>query len=107
MRRAKAVIPTGSTSAARLGVRPHPLVIAHADGCRITDVDGRSLIDFQLANGPLLLGHRPAVVVEAVREQLDRGLMYGAQHALEAEVAEELVRIIPGAEQVLFNTTGS
>lgn len=105
--RACAVIPGGLTSAARAGVLPHPLYVREAHGCRMVDIDGTELIDFGLANGPLLLGHDPVPVLDAVVEQLQRGLIYGAQHELEAEVAELLVELVPCAEAVLINTTGS
>jgi glutamate-1-semialdehyde 2,1-aminomutase len=55
----------------------------------------------------MLLGHNPPTVIEAVKRQLDRGLTYGAQHALEAEVAERLVEAAPCAELVCFSSTGS
>jgi glutamate-1-semialdehyde 2,1-aminomutase len=73
----------------------------------MVDVDGRSLIDFALANGPLLLGHSPEPVVQAVEDQLRRGLIFGAQHQLEAEVAERLVEMVPCAEAAMLSVTGS
>jgi len=60
-----------------------------------------------LGFGPLLLGHSPEAVISAVTSQLRRGLTFGAQHELEAEVAELLVELVPGAELVCFSTTGS
>ena len=50
------------------------LVVAEADGARITDVDGRSFIDFAGGIGCQNTGHRHAAVVEAVKEQADRYL---------------------------------
>ena len=59
------------------------------------------------ATGPLILGHAPQVVRDAVADQLGRGLTFGSQHRLEPELAELLVDIVPGAEQAIFATTGS
>ncbi|MFI6284863.1 aspartate aminotransferase family protein [Streptomyces sp. NPDC051018] len=107
MDRAGTVIPTGATSAARLGVRPTPLVMAESDGARMRDIDGNSYLDFALANGPLLLGHRPQPVIEAVTAQMQAGMLYGAQHRLEAKLAEALTDVIPSAQAVCLSTTGS
>jgi glutamate-1-semialdehyde 2,1-aminomutase len=86
---------------------PVPLVIDHGQGSHLVDIDGNDYIDYVLGFGPMLLGHNPAPVLEAVREQLGRGLTYGAQHVLEAEVAERIVECVPCAELVCFSTTGS
>ncbi len=56
------------------GVSTPRLVVAHADGARITDVDGRSFIDFAGGIGCQNLGHRHPTVVEAVKEQAERYL---------------------------------
>jgi len=50
------------------------LVVAGADGARITDVDGNSYIDFAGGIGCQNTGHRNAAVVAAVKEQADRYL---------------------------------
>ena len=63
--RARYVAPGVST--------PH-LVVAHAEGARILDVDGRSFIDFAGGIGCQNLGHRHPAVVEAVKEQAERYL---------------------------------
>ncbi len=50
------------------------LVVGHAEGARITDVDGRTFIDFAGGIGCQNLGHRHPAVVEAIKEQADRYL---------------------------------
>lgn len=104
---ARRVIPGGVTSSIRAGARPHPLYFERGEGPFLWDVDGRKYVDFALGYGPLILGHAPAVVREAVADQLTRGLTFGSQHRLEPELAELLVEIVPGAEQAIFATTGS
>src|SRR5579864_9809761 len=84
--RARQSIPGGVTSAFRAGVRPEPIFVDHAQGVRMIDVDGVSYLDFALAWGPLILGHGHPAVLAAVRAQLERGHMYGAQHELEVRV---------------------
>jgi 4-aminobutyrate aminotransferase/(S)-3-amino-2-methylpropionate transaminase len=56
------------------GVSTPRLVVAHAEGARITDVDGRSFVDFAGGIGCQNTGHRHPAVVEAVKEQADRYL---------------------------------
>ena len=56
------------------GVTTPQLVVAHAEGARITDPDGRTYLDFAGGIGCQNLGHRHPAVVEAVKEQADRYL---------------------------------
>jgi glutamate-1-semialdehyde 2,1-aminomutase len=100
-------IPAGVSSSARLREQPWPLFFESADGPYIYDVDGNRLVDYALGNGPMLLGHRPRPVIEAVIRQLDAGLLYAGQHRLESQVAELLVQTVPCAEKVLFSQTGT
>jgi glutamate-1-semialdehyde 2,1-aminomutase len=73
----------------------------------VWDADGNEFIDYVLARGPLLMGHSPQPVLEAVHRQLDTGLMYAGQHPLEIEAAEKLCSLVPCAEMVRFACTGS
>ncbi len=86
---------------------PVPLFLADALGSMITDVDGNRYIDYALAWGPLILGHRHPKLVAAVREQADRPHTYGAQHELEYQVAETIQALVPCAERVAFTCSGS
>ncbi|MGI8861225.1 MAG: 4-aminobutyrate--2-oxoglutarate transaminase [Gaiellaceae bacterium] len=56
------------------GVSTPRLVVAYAEGARITDVDGRSFIDFAGGIGCQNLGHRHPAVVDAVKDQAERFL---------------------------------
>jgi glutamate-1-semialdehyde 2,1-aminomutase len=107
LERARRTIPGGVHSNIRLGELPHPLFFDHGDGSHLYDVDGNELIDYVLANGPLLLGHTPRPVTDAVKVQLDRGLIYAGQTDLEVEASERIVAMVPCAEQVRFNMTGT
>ncbi len=105
--RAKRTTPGGVHSNIRLSEQPWPLFFDHGEGSHLVDVDGNTLIDYVLANGPLLLGHTPTAVTDAVKVQLDRGLIYAGQSDLEVEAAERIVAMVPCAEQVRFNMTGT
>jgi glutamate-1-semialdehyde 2,1-aminomutase len=105
--RAKRSLAGGVSTAMRAAQRPVPLVMARGEGSHLFDIDGNEYIDYVLGFGPMLLGHSPAPVLQAIRDQLARGLTFGAQHLLEAEVAERIVDTVPCAELVCFSTTGS
>jgi len=87
--------------------RPLPMFYERGEGGRVWDADGNEYVDYVLARGPLLLGHRPGPVIEAVKRQLDVGLMYAGQHRLEIEASEKLAEIVPCAEMVRFSSSGS
>ena len=104
--RASQWMPQGVSSPFRARA-PVPLFVAGAEGCRFTDVDGNEYIDYGLAWGPLILGHRHPRLVEALRAQTDRPHILGAQHALEAQVVEQVCRLVPCAERVCFTSSGT
>lgn len=85
---------------------PLPVYIDHGEGARVTDIDGRTYLDYNLAFGPLILGHGHPVVTEAIRKQLDRGVLFGPPNASEAELASMIVESVPGAEKVAFAGSG-
>ena len=107
LERARRTIPGGVHSNIRLAEQPWPLFFSSGEAGHLHDVDGNTLIDYVLANGPLLLGHSPRPVIEAVKAQLDRGLIYAGQTDLEVEASERIVAMVPCAEQVRFNMTGT
>jgi len=71
---AQRLMPGGVNSPVRAfrGVGGAPFFVARAEGARLTDVDGRSYVDFLGSWGPLILGHAAAPVVEAVSEAVRR-----------------------------------
>jgi glutamate-1-semialdehyde 2,1-aminomutase len=97
----------GVSTIMRADARPVPLFIDHGLGPRVWDVDGNEYLDFTLAFGPLILGHAHPRVVAAASRALERGATFGAQHELEPRVAESLVSMVPGAEMVVFASTGT
>jgi glutamate-1-semialdehyde 2,1-aminomutase len=105
--RACKTTPGGIHSNVRKNWHPLPLFYDRGKGSRLWDVDGNEFIDYVLARGPLLLGHSPRQVIDAVKAQMDRGLMYAGQHALEIDAAEKIVDLVPCAEAVRFSNSGS
>jgi len=107
--RAKRVLPGGVNSPVRAfrAVGGTPFFVAHAHGSSIRDVDGREYVDYVCSWGPLILGHAPPAVLEAVRQAAQRGWTYGAPCEAEVELAEEVRRRMPGIEMMRFVNSGT
>ncbi len=107
--RAVELIPGGVNSPVRAfrGVGGTPRFIESAKGATLTDVDGRTYIDYVGSWGPMILGHADAEVIEALREALARGTSYGAPTELEIEMAEEITRAVPSIEMVRMVNSGT
>jgi glutamate-1-semialdehyde 2,1-aminomutase len=84
-----------------------PLVIDHARGTHLYDVDGREYLDYVCSWGALILGHAHPDVVAAVSEQAARGTSYGMTSPLEIELGEKITRAIPSVEMVRFVSSGT
>ncbi len=106
---AKKVIPGGVNSPVRAfrAVGGEPPFIARGEGAYLWDADGNRYIDYVLSWGPLILGHAHPAVVEALAEVAGRGTSYGAPTALEIELAEVVVAMVPGVEMVRFVNSGT
>jgi len=105
--RACRITPGGVHSNARLAATPAPLFYERGEGAHIWDADGNKYIDYVMGQGPMLLGYTPRPVLDAVRAQLEKGLLYAGQTELEVRAAELIRELVPCAEMVRFNCTGS
>ncbi|MCA9670572.1 MAG: glutamate-1-semialdehyde 2,1-aminomutase [Myxococcales bacterium] len=103
------VIPGGVNSPVRAfrAVQGKPVVIHHAKGPEIWDVDGNKYIDYVASWGPMILGHAPKSVIAAVTEAASRGTSFGACTEAEVDLAEQLVRIVPSLEKVRMVNSGT
>lgn len=88
-------------------ISPISPIIARAEGSRVWDEDGNNYVDYLMGMGPMLFGHAPSVVFEAVRRQLDLGIGYGKSHRLHGALAEAICRTVPSAERCLISNTGT
>ena len=84
-----------------------PIQLTAGRGARVTDEAGRTYLDFIGGWGPLILGHRPAPVVNALREALRQDILLGLNHAAEAELARLIAEAVPTVERVRFTTSGT
>ena len=106
---AKRVIPGGVNSPVRAfkSVGAEPIFYDRAKGSRVWDADGNEYIDFVASWGPMILGHTPDVVLDAVREQLLHGTSYGAPCAAEVAMAAAVCEAVPSVEMVRMVSSGT
>ena len=104
--RALQVMPWGVSSNFRYWGEDTP-VISRGKGAYVWDVDGNRFIDYRLAFGPIILGHADPRVNHRVHEAIDSGTLFAHTQVLEIEVAERMVRMCPGVEQVRFANSGT
>jgi glutamate-1-semialdehyde 2,1-aminomutase len=88
-------------------VGAEPLFIDRAEGCLIFDADGNRYIDYIGSWGPLILGHRHPVVVDAIISVLERGTSFGAPIDLEVRLAEMVIEAVPSVEMVRMVNSGT
>jgi glutamate-1-semialdehyde 2,1-aminomutase len=109
--RAKQSLAGGVASVARVfppGPWPYPIYVDRGDGSRIVDVDGNEYIDYNLAHGPLILGHRPPELTAAIVNILqERGSTFALSHNLEYEAAEKVVKHVPSIDLMRFTNSGT
>jgi glutamate-1-semialdehyde 2,1-aminomutase len=103
--RAAAVLPGGVSSNVRLATAR--TFFERGRGPRLWDVDGNEYVDYLLGQGPAFLGHAHPQVNAAVSAAIDRGMVFGAQHALEVEAIEKLLAAIGWADMARLGVSGT
>lgn len=103
------LIPGGVNSPVRAfrGVGGTPRFIKSARGATITDVEGRTYIDYVGSWGPMILGHADEEVVAALQEVAAGGTSFGAPTKLEIDLAEEVTDAVPSIEMVRLVSSGT
>ncbi len=102
-------IPGGVNSPVRAfrNVGGKPFFTDRAEGAFVWDVDGNRYIDFVGTWGPAILGHAPAVVVDAVKNAAEKGTSFGIPNPLEVEMAELICDWVPSVEKVRMVNSGT
>jgi glutamate-1-semialdehyde 2,1-aminomutase len=99
--RANAVLPAGG-----FGNFDPGIIIREGRGSRVWDEDGNEYVDYLIGSGPMLLGHGHPEVIDAVSEQLPKGLTFFANNAAGIELAEQICDAMACGEQVRYVTSG-
>jgi glutamate-1-semialdehyde 2,1-aminomutase len=104
--RAVKVIPGGVNSNFRYW-GPDTPVMSRSEGPYTWDADGNRYLDYRLGWGPIILGHSYPAVVERVAEAMQHGTVFAATTELEVQVAERIVRMVPGVDMLRFANSGT
>ena len=96
------------TRAPRSGWLPEPVFVRSGEAAWITDENGERHLDYVMGQGPLILGHRPRSVGEAVTRTInERGSLFSLAHDLEGAAAETVCRRMPAVDLVRFSSSGT
>jgi glutamate-1-semialdehyde 2,1-aminomutase len=108
-REAKKLLPGGVDSPVRsfAAVGGEPFFVRGGRGSRLRDADGNFYLDYVMSYGPLLLGHAPGRIVQAVRAAARLGTSFGAPTELEVMLARRVCRAMPSIEKVRFVSSGT
>ncbi|HXE95527.1 MAG TPA: aspartate aminotransferase family protein [Dongiaceae bacterium] len=88
----------------------HPIAIERGEGCRVTDVEGKSYLDCASGLGALNIGHNHPRVMAAVSRQLARfghtgGIYYNETTVAAAELLTSITP--PGLDRLFFSNSGA
>ena len=106
---AQKVIPGGVNSPVRAfkSVGGTPIFVERAQGAYLFDADGNKLIDYISSWGPMILGHAYPPVIEALKQRADKGTSFGMPTALETEIANLALEMVPNMDKIRFVNSGT
>ncbi len=107
--RAQRTIPGGVNSPVRAfrSVGGAPFFVERGKGAYLFDEDGNRYLDFVCSWGPLLFGHAPEGLGQALSRAMERGTSYGAATAGEVELAETITRFMPSIQMLRLVNSGT
>ncbi|WP_417624320.1 aspartate aminotransferase family protein [Paremcibacter congregatus] len=104
--RAKKVLP-GGVSRNTLLRGDNPLYASRGKGCMVLDVDGIERIDFANNMASHIHGHAFKPIVEAVSEQMSRGMAFTMATEAELKFAEHMCGRSPSIDKIRFVNSGT
>jgi glutamate-1-semialdehyde 2,1-aminomutase len=84
-----------------------PGFIARGKGCHVWDLDGNEYIEYGMGCRAVTLGHAFEPVLNAVREEMIKGVNFSRPAPIELHCAEQLLSMVDGADMVKFVKDGS
>lgn len=103
------VIPGGVNSPVRAckAVGCEPLIIDSAKDAVLTDVDGKTYIDYIMGWGALIHGHSNPRITEAAVNRLKMGSSFGMSTPVELKLAQKVIELMPNIEKIRFVSSGT
>jgi glutamate-1-semialdehyde 2,1-aminomutase len=105
--KSKEVLPGGVNSPVRAMKPDYPFFTKFGRDCLLYDIEGQSYIDYCLGYGPLIFGHAPLQIVEAIKNQVTNGTIYGTPTELELEYAQTVTSMVPNVDMIRVVSTGT
>ncbi|WP_103570299.1 glutamate-1-semialdehyde 2,1-aminomutase [Campylobacter concisus] len=106
---AKKYIPGGVNSPVRAfgSVGGEPVIIDHARGAYLYDVEGKKYLDFIQSWGPLIFGHCDKDIEEAIISAVKQGVSYGAPSPKETALAKLICDEFKQIDKIRFVSSGT
>jgi glutamate-1-semialdehyde 2,1-aminomutase len=105
---ARTMIPGGASSVLRwTSFEPYPLYFDRGVGPRLVDVDGNQYLDYLLSYGAMINGHSHPKIVQALKDQAEKGVMFGSPVELEVKLARKFLQMVKTSEMVIFGSSGT
>jgi len=104
--RAKNTFPGGNTRHTNF-FPPHPIYAASGKGCRVTDVDGNTYVDFMNNASALIHGHSHPEIVAAIANQTRSLTSVGLPTESDIILAELLKERLPSIDHLRFCNSGT
>lgn len=104
--RSRKVMPGGDTRTITY-FKPYPSFVTHGKGCKMWDVDGHELLDFQNNYTSLIHGHAFPPIVEAMQKQLEKGTIFATPLEQQIELAEMICERTPSIDMIRFCNSGT
>jgi glutamate-1-semialdehyde 2,1-aminomutase len=87
---------------------PSPVYVDRGEGSHLWDIDGNEYVDYLMGGGPLILGHRPKSVIDAVCNTIqERGSLFAMAYDLEIEAAQKICKLLPSIQKMRFDNSGT
>lgn len=84
-----------------------PAAIRKGEGAHVWDIDGNKYLDCSMGLTSVSLGHGYKPVVDAVKEELENGVNFQRPAAIEREMAEVFLSLVPIHDMIKFSKNGS
>jgi glutamate-1-semialdehyde 2,1-aminomutase len=99
-------LPGGVSTNVRSLIKPYPFFVDRGEGSKLWDVDGNKYIDYNCCYGGIIAGHANPVINEAIKKQMDKGILLGVPSEQDALLVKELKCRYPMMEMFRFTNSG-
>ncbi|MCG3217300.1 MAG: aminotransferase class III-fold pyridoxal phosphate-dependent enzyme, partial [Candidatus Heimdallarchaeota archaeon] len=103
---ARSTLPGGVAGNGKF-LEPYPIYVREALGSKIWDIDNNEYIDLLMGSGVHILGHSPKIVLDAVKEQMEKGIHFYMPAEVEVILSKKVCQLMSAIDMVRFVNTGT